>query len=352
MIDYVKEFRKITEEMGDLYEKKNTAYGNSFAESYEEFGLISSIVRLSDKFKRLKSLYKKPDIDDIGESIDDTIKDMACYCIMTMIERKIEKGREKKAKATKKDIRYVPEKPKADVCENPKCKCKTPCGDNCKCKSSGDEMNMFTGVLETDYPFQECELYNIEPKYVLKTIIDGEVVGNVCRYEFEHPGKHTVEVHFSKDLPKVDSMFFDCSDYVSIDVSLMKTEKLTGLPSMFENCYNLKDISGLDELNYGTVDDLYSTFCGCVSLNEMDLSFLDLSSVKTAEDLFSDCFSLTKVALRNVFPSDCSLFRVFDTNFNDTEVYIQSDSDISHIKNECSDNVTFFRLKDNEQDTK
>ena len=345
MIDYVKEFRKITEEMGDLYEKKNTAYGNSFAESYEEFGLISSIVRLSDKFKRLKSLHKNPNIDDIGESIDDTIKDMACYCIMTMIERKLEKGREKKDKAARKYIRYVPEKPKAASCENPNCKCKTPCGDNCKCKSSGDEMNMFSGVIETDYNFQECELHNINPKYVLRTIIDGKAVENVCRYEFEHPGKHTVEVHFLKDLPNVDSMFFECSDYLSIDVSMMKTEKLTGLPSMFENCYNLRDIEGLDALNYGTVNNLYSTFCGCVNLNEMDLSFLDLSSVKIAEELFSDCFSLMKVTLKNVFPSDCSLFRIFDTNFNDTEVHIQSDSDISHIKNECSDNITFFRDK-------
>lgn len=352
MIDYVKEFRKITEEMGDLYEKKNTAYGNSFAESYEEFGLISSIVRLSDKFKRLKSLYKKPDIDDIGESIDDTIKDMACYCIMTMIERKIERCREKKCKAARKNIRYVLEKPKADSCENPKCKCKTPCGDNCKCKESGDEMNMFTGIIETDYPFQDCGLHNIEPKYLLRTIIDGEVVGNACCYEFEHPGKHTVEVHFIKDLPNVDSMFLDCSDYVSIDVSLMKTEKLTGLPSMFENCYNLKDISGLDELNYGTVNDLYSTFCGCVNLNEMDLSFLDLSSVKMASELFSDCFSLKKVTLGNVFPFDCSMNRIFDTNFDNTEVHIKSDSDISHIRNECSDIVTFIRIKDEKQDTK
>ena len=345
MIDYVKEFRKITEDMGDLYEKKNTAYGNSFAESYEEFGLISSIVRLSDKFKRLKSLHKNPDIDDIGESIDDTIKDMACYCIMTMIERKLEKGREKKDKAARKYIRYVPEKSKSDSCTNPNCECKTPCGDNCKCKSSGDEMNMFSGVIETDYDFQECELHNINPKYVLRTIIDGKAVENVCRYEFEHPGKHTIEVHFLKDLPNVDSMFFECSDYVSIDVSLMKTEKLTGLPSMFENCYSLRDISGLDSLNYGTVNDLYSTFCGCVNLNEMDLSFLDLSSVKIAEDLFSDCFSLMKVTLKNVFPSDCSIIRIFDTNFSDTEVHIQSDSDISHIKNECSNNITFFRDK-------
>ena len=34
----------------------------------------------------IRTLATNPDIDNLGESIEDTLKDMASYCIMTLIE--------------------------------------------------------------------------------------------------------------------------------------------------------------------------------------------------------------------------------------------------------------------------
>jgi NTP pyrophosphatase (non-canonical NTP hydrolase) len=82
----VERFRKIASELGDLYEKKNKAYGNSFGETYNKLGIISAVTRISDKYNRLCNLVKNPDIDNIGESVGDTLGDMACYCIMTLME--------------------------------------------------------------------------------------------------------------------------------------------------------------------------------------------------------------------------------------------------------------------------
>lgn len=83
----VEKFREITKSMADLYEKKNSDYGGSFEESVKEFGPIAGVVRISDKFNRMKSLLvhgKSRMVND--ESVLDTLTDMACYCIMLRME--------------------------------------------------------------------------------------------------------------------------------------------------------------------------------------------------------------------------------------------------------------------------
>lgn len=85
-MENVERFRKIAGELGDLYEKKNKAYGNSFGDTFNKLGIISAVTRISDKFNRLCNLATNPNIDDLDESLQDTLCDMACYCIMTLIE--------------------------------------------------------------------------------------------------------------------------------------------------------------------------------------------------------------------------------------------------------------------------
>lgn len=82
----VEHFKKIATELGELYEKKNTAYNNSFGDTYKKLGIISAVTRISDKYNRLCNLATNPDIDNLGESLEDTLRDMASYCIMTVME--------------------------------------------------------------------------------------------------------------------------------------------------------------------------------------------------------------------------------------------------------------------------
>lgn len=82
-VDY---FKTIANEISELYEKKNNAYGNSFSDTYNKLGLISAVTRISDKYNRLCNLATNPDIDNLGESIEDTLKDLAAYSIMTLME--------------------------------------------------------------------------------------------------------------------------------------------------------------------------------------------------------------------------------------------------------------------------
>lgn len=85
-MDKTQRFREIADSLVNLYEKKNKAYGDSFGTTFQKLGIISAVTRISDKCNRLCNLATNPDIDNLGESIEDTLKDMASYCIMTLIE--------------------------------------------------------------------------------------------------------------------------------------------------------------------------------------------------------------------------------------------------------------------------
>lgn len=79
---------EIVQSLNHLYESKNHDYGDSFGETYSKLGIISALTRISDKYNRLVSLATKPEEERKvkDESIQDTLLDMANYCIMTVVE--------------------------------------------------------------------------------------------------------------------------------------------------------------------------------------------------------------------------------------------------------------------------
>ena len=86
LIDKVKMFKEIVNEMANLYEKKNSNYGDSFGQLYDALGPISGLVPLHNKLDRATSLIKGD--KNNFESLEDTFKDLACYAIMNLIEIK------------------------------------------------------------------------------------------------------------------------------------------------------------------------------------------------------------------------------------------------------------------------
>ena len=80
----IQQFMDITTNMAKTYAAKNHDYGDSFDNSLDKFGLIASIVRMSDKMNRLETLItKEAQVKD--ESIKDTLLDLANYSIMTVM---------------------------------------------------------------------------------------------------------------------------------------------------------------------------------------------------------------------------------------------------------------------------
>ena len=74
---------RITEELKQMYIKKNTDYDNAFKKVWEEHGDLSLLIRLKDKMYRLENLIENErKVED--ETIEDTIKDIAGYCVLRL----------------------------------------------------------------------------------------------------------------------------------------------------------------------------------------------------------------------------------------------------------------------------
>ncbi|WOZ56183.1 hypothetical protein BtpYZU02_23 [Brochothrix phage BtpYZU02] len=81
---------KLYEEMSELITAKNDNYGDSFSKQYKKYGMVSVEMRLNDKFMRLEQLVKG-EKDKVGESVEDTLKDIIGYATLALIELEGEK---------------------------------------------------------------------------------------------------------------------------------------------------------------------------------------------------------------------------------------------------------------------
>lgn len=82
---------KICQSMTDLYERKNHDYGDSFAKMRKEFD-NAILIRIYDKFSRLKTLKSGVTQKVSDESIKDTLFDLANYCIMELVEMEMDEN--------------------------------------------------------------------------------------------------------------------------------------------------------------------------------------------------------------------------------------------------------------------
>lgn len=80
-------FRDIQDKLVKIYAKKNHDYGDSFNEGCNELGVGYAFSRIFDKTKRFQTLAKgimnnNLSIEVQDETIEDTIMDLANYCMM------------------------------------------------------------------------------------------------------------------------------------------------------------------------------------------------------------------------------------------------------------------------------
>ena len=81
----------ICRELHDAYKAKNADYGDSFAMVREKYP-NAILIRLNDKLNRLETLMNGVEQHVNDESIEDTLLDLANYCIMELVERRHNDG--------------------------------------------------------------------------------------------------------------------------------------------------------------------------------------------------------------------------------------------------------------------
>lgn len=81
----LEKFEAICKDMAIQYEAKNHDYGNSFEETVNKLGIIAATTRLYDKMNRIVTLTTGKDRMVSDESLEDTLMDLATYCVMTVM---------------------------------------------------------------------------------------------------------------------------------------------------------------------------------------------------------------------------------------------------------------------------
>lgn len=81
-------YNSIISQMSKTYEAKNADYGDSVGDTYNKFGDVSFLTRITDKYNRILSLSDKGECGEVkDEKLDDTILDLANYCVLWLVER-------------------------------------------------------------------------------------------------------------------------------------------------------------------------------------------------------------------------------------------------------------------------
>lgn len=95
-------YLQLLEDMKQLHIKKNAGYSGDSQDRWanfrlsETFGIsafLGVMVRMSDKWIRITNLIKNPSFDQVGESIDDTLFDLAAYALIAICIRREKKGK-------------------------------------------------------------------------------------------------------------------------------------------------------------------------------------------------------------------------------------------------------------------
>ena len=103
-------YQTIINNLEDTYKKKNSDYGNSVGDTYEKFGDISFLTRITDKYNRILSLADKGECGEVkDEALEDTILDLANYCLLWLVER--EYAAQQEEKEPTKDVQLKTPKP-------------------------------------------------------------------------------------------------------------------------------------------------------------------------------------------------------------------------------------------------
>ena len=91
------------------------------------------------------------------------------------------------------------------------------------------------------------------------------------------------------------AMFKGCSNLTTIPQ--LDTSKITDMESMFSNCSNLTKIPPLDT---SKVINMRGMFYACLKLTTIDITHMNITSATKSGGFASNCYSLTKLIIRNM----------------------------------------------------
>ena len=142
-------------------------------------------------------------------------------------------------------------------------------------------------------------------------------------------------------------MFYNCEIIPFIDLSHLNTSKVTDMSWMFYGCGSVVNMD-LSHFDTSSVTDMNHMFAECQSLPSLDLRSFNTSNVEKMHDMFAFCYNLTNLDLTSfntsavrymdyMFASCTSLHTLNLSSFDTSNV-----DNMDGMFNRCSSLTTIF----------
>ena len=137
-------------------------------------------------------------------------------------------------------------------------------------------------------------------------------------------------------------MFQDCIELEELDLTNFNTSNANDISFMFNGCHNLKTIIGIGKFNTFKVNKMNSMFQECKDLEEVDLSNFNTSNVVDISYMFNNCNKLNKIVgiynfyTINVTKMQCLFQECHELEYLDLSNFNTSNViDMSFMFNQC-----------------
>ena len=81
----IENYKQLQDGMLKTFIAKDSDYGDSFGKTFDKYGIVSALTRMSDKLNRLDNLASSNTMQ-VDESIEDTLLDLANYAMLTYLQ--------------------------------------------------------------------------------------------------------------------------------------------------------------------------------------------------------------------------------------------------------------------------
>ena len=117
-----------------------------------------------------------------------------------------------------------------------------------------------------------------------------------------------------------------------LDLSDWDTSNVTGMNSMFSNCYALTNLD-VSRFNTSNVTDMSSMFSNCYALTNLDVSRFNTSNVTNMSSMFSNCYALTNLDVSRFNTSNVTSIREMFARTGKINMIDMSKWDLSKLIN-------------------
>ena len=92
-----------------------------------------------------------------------------------------------------------------------------------------------------------------------------------------------------ENVKSLENAFRNCCELTEVDVSTFNTSNVATMKGMFSGCTSLVKITGIENFDMKTVNDVSCMFKDCISLTNANISNLDLGKIQINGEFFLNC---------------------------------------------------------------